>query len=471
MEYFDKYQKAPGREIEPIFYQKAKNGLSNDLKEEIEEDILPALSEEYENEGVNVDYLVDETIKYFTEKHLIRHGEEISALAKDGQLIEAQKLAGDFKPIAKDSGNWIDFSNPEIKTKIKKAFTRIVEPLIKFPGAMGEFLNNQLRRGAFVAFMAIEKAGKTFLLLEFAMRARKQGRRVAFFQAGDMTEDEQIIRTSIYLNQKSNLEMYCGRMYQPVKDCIWNQMDRCDNDERSSNFGVFDGKTDKWIRREVTKQDLIEAFKENEDYKPCTNCDHWKKSMSGATWLKEIDIKKPLTYQEAQNSFDKFFIKNQRNFKLSSHPNNTLTVKQAEAIMDIWEKEDGFIPDVIIFDYADIMADDTVKEFRHKQNKIWMDLRGLSQKRKALVITVTQVDSDSYTKDILSMDNFSEDKRKYAHVTAMFGLNRDHKGREKEIGIMRLNEIVVREGEFNNNHQVHVLQNLKRGRPFLGSYW
>ena len=69
------------------------------------------------------------------------------------------------------------------------------------------------------------------------------------------------------------------------------------------------------------------------------------------------------------------------------------------------------------------------------------------------------------------MKNFSEDKRKYAHVTAMYGLNQDPQDREKKIGLMRINEIVVREGDFSNTKEVTVIQNLARGRPFLGSYY
>jgi hypothetical protein len=42
-EYFEKYNVAPGKAIEPIFYDKVKNGLSKDLAEDIEEDILPSL--------------------------------------------------------------------------------------------------------------------------------------------------------------------------------------------------------------------------------------------------------------------------------------------------------------------------------------------------------------------------------------------------------------------------------------------
>jgi len=49
-------------------------------------------------------------------------------------------------------------------------------------------------------------------------------------------------------------------------------------------------------------------------------------------------------------------------------------------------------------------------------------------------------------------------------------LNQDKEGREKEIGVMRINKIVVREDDFHSSQQVHVLQHLAIGRPHLGSY-
>ena len=96
--------------------------------------------------------------------------------------------------------------------------------------------------------------------------------------------------------------------------------------------------------------------------------------------------------------------------------------------------------------------------------------RALSQERHALLITATQADAESYKKGRLSLSNFSEDKRKLAHVTAQYGLNQDPQGREKKLGIMRINEIVVREGEFSADNEVYVLQDLAAGRPFLESF-
>lgn len=474
IEYYDKYQRAPGKEIEGIFYEKVKAGLPKELSEEIAEEILPRLSEEYEiqlESPPNVEYLIDLAKAYFNEHNLLKHADSIRALVETNKVVEAESMASAYAPMARDSGTWIDLSDFSTLIKLKKAFIKSGETLITFPGALGEFMNDLLIREGFIALQGPEKRGKTWWLLQFAKLACKQGRKVAFFQAGDMSEDEQLIRMSISLAGKSNKPKYCGSMFEPIKDCIFNQLNICKKKERECDFGIFDGKNEKWIRREVTMKDIMEQYADNADYVTCTNCKEYSKNPWGAIWYKEIDVGSALTYQEARKYWEEFFIKYNRQFKLSTHANSTLSVKESSSIMDIWEKQDNFIPDVIIYDYADIMTDPDNKEERPRQNAIWKALRGVSQKRKALVITATQADADSYERDTLALKNFSEDKRKYGHVTAMFGLNQDHTGREKKLGIMRLNEMVVREGDFNSQNQVHVLQNIRRGKPFLTSYW
>ena len=129
------------------------------------------------------------------------------------------------------------------------------------------------------------------------------------------------------------------------------------------------------------------------------------------------------------------------------------------------------MPDVILIDYADLLQSDVRDSFRHQQNDIWMKLRGLSQERHCLIITPTQANSKSYEKALQGQSNFSEDKRKYAHVTAMYGLNQDPEGREKKLGLMRINQLVVREGEFSPTNQVYIMQKLQIGRPYLGSFF
>lgn len=99
-EYFNKYNKAPGREIETIYHSKLKKDrLQPEIAEEIENDILPSLSKEYENSDFNLDLLLSEAEKHFNERHIKQHTDQIQALLEKGETDKAEKLANEFKPL------------------------------------------------------------------------------------------------------------------------------------------------------------------------------------------------------------------------------------------------------------------------------------------------------------------------------------------------------------------------------------
>ncbi len=471
IDYFDQYHKAPGLDIETIYFEKLREGhIDKDLAESIEDD-LRDLSEEYE-ESFNLQYTLDSADKYLKERHLELHLEKVQELKDSGETEEAQALAVSYRGITASLVNEIDLSDTKVLLKVDIAFSDTQKPIIAYPGVLGEFWNDQLVRGGFISFMAREKLGKSFMLLDIAIRSTRQRSKVAFFQAGDMTENQQIKRICSYLARKPILEKYCGEVFLPVVDCIRNQMDLCDKEIRQCDFGPFAGEKD-WnetnIRKKLTRERLIKAFIEEPDYAPCRNCREFRQRQWGVPWVERKVIKYPVDVNEAKVKWGDFFIKKKRRFRLSTHSNGTLSVVMIGSILQRWERDIGFIPDVIVIDYADLLTTKE-KEFRHQQNQIWMDLRALSQDQNCLLVTATQTDAASYEQETLSRKNFSEDKRKYAHVTAMYGLNQDPKEREKKLGVMRINEIVVREGEFDSTSCVSVLQNLNTGRAFLGSY-
>lgn len=472
VDFFDEFHKAPGIEIESIFRRKKKK-MGEEEREDIA-DLLSTLSDDYERaDKFNVDYLLKQTIEYFEERELTDLVDGIRNQLEEGNITEAKTLASEHKSVITISDKDIDLASPEILDAVEKAFEVGSNPLIEYPRQLGEFWNDQLVRGAFVALMAPEKRGKTYWLLDLAMRAAKQRSNVAFFQAGDMDQPQQIRRMCIYLAKRNNKEKYCKEHFEPVRDCKLNQLDKCTLKARESDFGVFDDKDEEYLKKGITFEELVERWEENPEYTPCWNCSsYWKRHKQyGVVWLKKIKKVNSLSVEEGKKVIDDFFVKQNRRFKLSTYANKTLTVTEIERTLDLWERRDGFVADVIIVDYIDIMASELRGEFRHQENDKWMNMRGLSQKRNALVISVTQTDAKSYEQDRLALKNFSEDKRKFGHVTAMYGLNQDKKGREKKMGVMRINEIMIREGSFSSNNEVHVLQNLSRGIPFISSFW
>lgn len=99
-QYYDKYGEAPGKNIEAIFYTKIRStNFPKDLIEEIENDILPGLSKEYERQDTNIDYLVEEGLKHLNSRYISIHTEQVEALRSSGQIVEAEKLASEFRPL------------------------------------------------------------------------------------------------------------------------------------------------------------------------------------------------------------------------------------------------------------------------------------------------------------------------------------------------------------------------------------
>jgi len=457
LDYFNQYQQAPGRDIEGIFTSRIKN-LDKERVEDIQE-ILEGLSHEYERGQFNFQYLLDQTYKYFQEQNLRQFAENIRGELSAGQLTEAERLASSYHPVEAGQANSIDpFTSA---SKIKEAFAERQKPLIRFGKALGQFLNQEMTRDSFVAFLGREKIGKTWMLIEIAIRANRSGCNVVFFQAGDMTENQYILRQSIYLTKRPHKEKYCTGVWIPVLDCKHNQSGECDKEERESLTGVFEQD------EKINYESLQIAFKNNPEYKVCRNC----KDMEGAPWLIPNPPTNPLTWKEAYKAARRWRKKYKKQFRLSTYANETLSVSEIKTLLDTWERNEEFVPDVIIIDYADLLTSDPDiygLDFRNRQNIIWQRLRALSQQRHCLVVTATQAAASAYGKKLIGMSDFSEDKRKYAHVTAMYGLNQTDE--EKRIGIMRINQIVVREDDFLTSKPVHVLQRLQIGKPVLESY-
>lgn len=474
--YFQKYNRAPDNNIESIYMESLKKMSISKAEAQYIEELLESLSEEYGRDSqFNSAYLYDQTVKYFKTRELEEHNKEVQALIEMGRVEEAEKLAQSYTPkIVTDKEIGLDLASEEALDRVERAFNDTTQKVVSFPGALGEMWNEHLVRGGFVSLLAPEKRGKTFMLLEISLRAVRQRANVAFFEAGDMTESQLLRRICIYIARNSDREKYCQARFIPVGDCIYNQIDSCNRSDRNCDHGIFEGVNLETYQRNLAQfmniEILQEKWEEFQDYEPCDShsCDRRK----GTVWIKRIEKTRPLTAKKAKIELKNFFQKYKRRFKLATYPAGTLTVSEIRRVLNNWEKHDGFVPDVIVIDYADLLSadDGRLNDFRHKQDYVWKNLRALSQEKHVLLVTATQADADSYKKGRLSLSNFSEDKRKLAHVTAQYGLNQDPQGREKKLNIIRINEIVVREGEFSTDNEVYVLQDLSAGRPFLESF-
>lgn len=468
IDHYRKYETAPKGKIKKIYRRKKRNSLEDEGEAFLFKDFIFSLKDLVGNEdNQNTAYLTDLMVLYFKRRSIKLLSEDLEYLSDNEDYQEAEKRIAKFSSVEKLRAEGIDPFRDE--TALEMAFASSVsKPLFKMPMALGKIMNEDLRRGSFIVLQGPEKRGKTFWLIELAMQASRQGNRVAFFQAGDMSQERQIMRFCIYQAKKSNREIYCGDFLLPVMDCQHHQLNTCKLKFRK-------GEHERIAQNNKDEKMIIPLkYEEAENHITCTVCrkkDKYRKYFKGAYWWKP-HYNTPLTWYQAKTVTEKLNRKwNRKQFKLSTHPADTLSVEKSKRIMEHWRDTEGFLPEVVLFDYPDIMIanPNSRVEGRDVYNHIWKNLRGLAHEFNCLVIAVTQTDADSYDKNSLSLKNFSEDKRKYGHLTSLYGLNQTQK--EKEAGLFRISQMLAREEAFNIRNEVKVMSCLQIGRPHLFSYF
>lgn len=411
--YYNKYNKCPKDKLGVLYNRWAETSNDKDtikLVGNLVDEVLETLENK---KKFDPEFETDQAEDYFNKVHIKRTSDEAQKHFEGGDLEKARRIYESCRKIELRKNGVVNMGGDY--SVIEQAFTfKKRQGLVTYPGALGEFFGDFFQKDAFIAFMGADKRGKSFWLLDIAYRGWKQGKKVAFFVAGDMTQDQVIRRIGA----------------------------RCSN----------------------------KPFKQ-QTYKYPT-----KISREGDMATVESEVVKAeegITVEEAWKAIKKTQKRSGRkpgNFKMHFSPAGTLSIHDLRGHLEAWKREYGFVPEIIILDYADLLAPPPkIEEFRHQTNKIWEQLRALSQELNCLVVTATQANAASYRAELLGRWNFSEDKRKLAHVSGFVGLNANK--REQERGIMRLNWIVLREGEFNYSKCVHVASCLAVANPAVLSCW
>ena len=469
--------------IADVFREKTQK--MEDEEAENYEITLAVLSESSQEYDSNASYLLERATQYLNDQKITKLTKELKAIGSGGTLDDKLGVIERFEKV---TGAELAGINPFTdEASVSQAFQNLQKPIITYPGKLGKLLNSQFTRDSFVAFLGREKIGKTWLLMDVMFRGLRNRRKVAFFQAGDMSQDQFIRRMGIRCARVSDMPEYLKEILVPVVDCIHNQTGDCE-DRPEDNFEVV-ARPEEDDEGNLTGRSVFEDYYDNMDHTPCTICKNVKplddtpesyklaqeerRRFEGSTWFKvreRLRSEHRLDDLKASAALRKWYNKyHHPDFRLSTHPTGTLSTDQIKKILKEWERTEGFVPDVIVIDYADILnPSDPGQSFRHQQNDIWASLRGISTEWNCNVTTATQADAQSYTKFLLDLSNFSEDKRKYSHVTAFFGMNQTLA--EKPRKIIRINPLLMRESEFNSKRYVTVLQSLEQGQFYLDCF-
>lgn len=398
----------------------------------------------------NTPYLVSETLKFFKKRELEITTNNITYFLQEGKVDEAEKALNDYVKIERRFSDIKDLFDEELMLNY---FAGRDNEFFKMPGDLGRFLGN-FDRGWLVGIMGPFKSGKSFLAMELGIVGMLSSLNVAFFSL-EMTECSMYERIFKRLSAASERPT----VLNPVFDCRKNQADECQFARRTNNIALD------WSPGEVVD------LRKNRNYKVCTFCkDHarFNDHYEIATWYERIEppMFDQVNIGQTKDQLAKFF---SNRFKFKAYPRFTANVDDLKNDLSILEVTEGWVPDIIIVDYADILKPEsgTAQEGYEKEDRTWIALSQLAGEKKALVITPTQVTTEGLKQYILRPQHTSKWRGKLAHVDAMITINQTEE--EKRCGVMRIAVMEHRHAEFYETDCCTVLQNLKTAQVHLDS--
>lgn len=400
-EYYGKTDRAPGKDIQDLYLRK-RSEIEDEEDLELIADFLHTLNEYYQQAEINnIQYEVHKAESYFKLRSLEELSQKIGRAVTSKDATSGERLVSEYKRIEKPSGEGVDLFNDA--GSIKLAFDFTEEHLFKYPGALGEQLG-YFSRGDFFAILAPVKRGKTFYLWDIARYASLYGFKALFISL-EMTQNQMVRRA---------WQSYVG---EPFKACTVEIPEFREGNHK-----------DKW--RISRRKQVFEGID-----------------------LDEIEAKQELYRKQAKGEI-----------RLQSYPAGFADMETLEACITNLEYYDGFVPDVIVIDYADIIKGRN-RDYRQQLNEIWVRLRGWAQERNCLIVTASQTSKQALSRDAKAGD-VAEDMRKLATVTKMMALNQNEK--EKSLGVMRIEPLLYRDGRLTGK-QICVLENRDISRVYLDS--
>ena len=448
--YYDSFKTAPKHHIKDIFETEAQ-GLGQDECDQIES-VLTHIDQVADTENQNVDYLVDAAYKYCKSRLLELQVAAAQKHLSEGNFDLAEEALSKRFEINIKTETAVSWSDTTLIKDTIEYMVRKEDPdtaFFRFPGRMGEFFGT-LERAWFVAFIAPSKRGKTIYMAETIIAAIQQRKNIVFFSLEMPTKQVFARVLKCVVGNRPGEEDYV--VENPIFDCEKNQDGTCDKPNRKG-FGslLIDGE-------KLT-------YDESPGWEVCTEC-RGTPDFYPISW--KIPAKKEklneAAYFKKANAFMRLYGKHCRTI---FYPSKTATVSDMLNDLHALEHNENFIADIIVIDYADLIKPPRGGEKRHTLDDIWEELRSLEQSKNVLLVTASQTNRGAVDAKYIREQDIAEDYTKIAKLDLGIGLCQTEE--MKDQGLMNLNKVVYRHGEFIQSHTCTVLQELSNMQAILDS--
>lgn len=451
LDYFEQFGEAPKRHIQSIFDIEKEH--LDDAEMDIIQVFLKTLSKNYvEDQGINEEYLLHQTLGYFRKREVEIRVENAGRLIAVGKIDKAEEELLKIKKVVRATSDW---SNPFDTEKIHEVFDERNKGIFRFPGALGDLFGD-LERGWFIAILGAFKKGKSFLLQEAAVIGALSGLRVVFIslEMKDKNINERLYKRITAFGDEGTKDHAV-----PVFDCKSNQTGICTKGSRQNRITLYDGTSD------------MPEFTFDMDYRPCCVCKGVKgdRDYEVASWFEKM-TKDEFTAKNVNKKLKSFKRMHGDNIRVKCYPRFSASINDIKRDLDLLEQTEGFIPDLVVVDYADILRPDgkSTGEVRHGLDDVWKNLAAMAAERSVILFSASQGNRGSLYKDDVDSTDLAEWIGKLGHVDVFAAINQN--ATEKRIGVMRIGLLAHRHVAFHEKDQTMILQSLSLGQTHLDGY-
>lgn len=447
LDYYDIYKKAPGKNIQDIFEIEQSNIKPEDA--ELISAFLEKLSEQYEQENFNAQLFIDRAMPYFRKQALKQSIEKAYSYLELDQIEEAEKELENKKQIYRETANWVNPFDERVIDQFFKDEEDRTNFMFKMPGAVGNIIG-EFERGTLYGVFAPVKRGKTWWLQEIAVQSVLNKYRTIFvsLEMSSQKTKRRLYRRLTALGEESKDYIY------PCFDCKKNQDNSCTKMNRTNRVRLLDANFKK------------PNFSREINYRVCTVC-RGTPDFSVGTWFTTY-FRSKMSISSAKKRLlaSKDFIRD--SYRFFAYPMRSANLSKVRRDIDRLEYTEDFTPDVIVLDYADILAPENKTSIgRDRFDETWQTLKQIASERNILMVTASQTNRGSFEKKNVGQADAAEDIRKLAHVDAAGAINQMPS--EKRESVIRYAAIAERDDEFDMYRSALVLQQLAVGQALLDS--
>lgn len=448
--YLEKYGEAPQRHIQDLYEAYRRSGsLDPDVSQLIGQ-FLTSISEEYEREGLNEEYLLDQAQEFFVVRSLTLLKEDLEERLEQGNILAARESVASF--ISPEKVITLGCEPLRDMEAVRDAFT-IDDDLFTLPGDLGKLLGPMVREDVW-GLVGAYKAGKSWACTYIQDQALYNRLNVArfSFEMNRRKESRRFLQSicSMPINPPKD-----GKIWIPVWDCKFNQDGSCYRPDRTCGVALYKG-----------EEPRPSFGHESPGYKPCASC-RGQKGWQMETWAEEwkCDV---LTWRNAWRKAESISqqLRGAR-FKFQYWPMYSAGIPEVKAALHIWEHMEGFIPDVIVIDSPDLMK----KPGQTDRHSIVDNRRysvALAQQYHSLLIMPFQAGSkDAIERKTKKRSDIGESVAILGDVDGMISL--DQTDSEREAMRARIGVSVQRDNKSVLANQVTVLQCIELGQAVIDS--